>query len=97
MGTRHASIGDVRGMGLLFGVEFVTDRASRTPDAALADHCMQWMRAERRVLVSTDGPHNNLIKMKPPLCFTPENGEELAEAIDAALDAYSRGVDYSRR
>ena len=58
---------------------------------------MQWMRAERQVLVSTDGPHRNIIKMKPPICFTPENGEALAAAIDDALTAYASGVDYSRR
>ena len=96
LAAKHECIGDVRGMGLLFGCEFVTDRATREPDARLADHCMQWMRAERQVLVSSDGPHRNIIKMKPPICFTPENGETLAAAIDDALDAYARGVDYSR-
>ena len=97
LAEKHASIGDVRGMGLLFGCELVLDRSTREPNARLADHCMQWMRAERQVLVSTDGPHRSVIKMKPPLCFTPENGETLAAAIDDALTAYASGIDYSRR
>jgi 4-aminobutyrate aminotransferase-like enzyme len=92
----HACIGDVRGMGLIFGCEFVKDRVTREPDARLADHCMQFLRAERNVLVSTDGPHRNLIKMKPPICFTRTDAETLAQAIDDALNAYASGIDFSR-
>ena len=47
---KHAYIGDVRGLGLLFGVEFVRHPATRQPFAELADYVMQWMREHRQVL-----------------------------------------------
>lgn len=84
---RHSAIGDVRGMGLLIGVEFVTCRETREPDAAMARHVMHWMRDHANVLVSTDGPHRNVVKIKPPLCFSKEDGEHLARALDGALAA----------
>ena len=84
---KHENVGDVRGMGLLFGVEFVKDKASREPDAPMARHVMHWLRDHANVLVSTDGPHRNVIKIKPPLCFSKEDGEHLAKALDGALTA----------
>ena len=87
---RHAPIGDVRGMGLIFGVEFVKDRATREPDADCAEHVMNHCRTHAGVLVSTDGPHRNVIKIKPPLPFTREDGEAVAAAIDHALLDYAR-------
>ena len=80
-------IGDVRGMGLIFGVEFVKDRETREPDAETAAHVMHWARTHANVLVSTDGPHANIIKMKPPLCFSRKDGEVLVAAIEGALRA----------
>ena len=52
LSAKHRPIGDVRGMGLLLGIEFVADRESRVPDADCAYYVMQWMRAHRNVLVS---------------------------------------------
>jgi len=85
--TKHEAIGDVRGMGLLFGFEFVKDRATREPDPNAARHVMHWMRDNANVLVSTDGPYRNVIKVKPPLCFTKADGERLAAALDGAMAA----------
>lgn len=85
---KHAKIGDVRGRGLIFGVEFVTDRATREPDAACAEHVMNHCRTHSSVLVSTDGPHRNVIKMKPPMCVTRADGDALVAAIDNALADY---------
>jgi 4-aminobutyrate aminotransferase-like enzyme len=70
----HPAIGDVRGMGLMFGVEFVQDRSTRTPDPLVAAYVMQRMKS-LGVLVSTDGPNRNVVKMKPPLCFSEDDGE----------------------
>lgn len=88
LALRHEAIGDVRGMGLLIGIELVKCRATREPDADAAHHVMQWMRVHRNVLVSTDGPHRNVVKIKPPLCFSLADGETLASALDAALQTY---------
>jgi ethanolamine-phosphate phospho-lyase len=82
--SRHPRIGDVRGRGLLVGVEFVQEGGQRVPDAELAAFVMRHMRAAG-VLVSTDGPHRNVIKIKPPLCFSEEDAHTLAEAMESAL------------
>ena len=74
-------------MGLIFGVEFVADRATRAPDPALAEHVMNHARTHAGVLVSTDGPHRNIIKMKPPLCFGRADADTLVAAIDHALES----------
>ena len=86
---KHDKVGDVRGEGLLIGVEFVQDKASREPDADVATYVMNWLRDHANVLVSTDGPHRNVIKIKPPMCVSVDDGEHLANAIDAALCSLS--------
>jgi len=80
----HAAVGDVRGLGLFVGVELVRDRATREPDGRLAGLVANRMR-DRAVLVSTDGPHHNVIKIKPPLVFTETDADTLVDAMDAAL------------
>jgi 4-aminobutyrate aminotransferase-like enzyme len=90
LALKQPSIGDVRGMGLLLGVELVKDRTTREPDPDAASFAMQWMRSYQNVLVSTDGPHRNVIKVKPPMKFTVDDGKTLTAALDAALDAFAR-------
>ena len=80
----HPRVGDVRGKGLLFGVEFVEDKTTRQPDALTAAYVMQRMKSQG-VLVSTDGPERNVAKMKPPLCFTKTDADTLVAAMDFAL------------
>ena len=63
----------VRGLGLFIGVELVTDKASRTPDGKLASVVANEM-ALRHVLISTDGPHHNVLKLKPPIPFSVDDG-----------------------
>jgi 4-aminobutyrate aminotransferase-like enzyme/Ser/Thr protein kinase RdoA (MazF antagonist) len=82
---RHPLIGDVRGLGLFIGVELVRDRASLTPAAAQASYVANRMR-ERGVLLSTDGPLHNVLKIKPPLAFDAANADELVATLDAVLD-----------
>jgi len=77
-------IGDVRGQGLFLGVEFVKDRLPNKPDRELAGLVKNKLR-ERFILVSTDGPDDNVIKMKPPLCFSKENAREVVENMRTIL------------
>lgn len=81
---KYACIGDVRGLGLFLGVELVTDTASLTPAGELAAHIVNRMK-ERGILLSTDGPHRNVIKIKPPLVFTRENCDFLACHLDSVI------------
>ena len=69
LAARHEVIGDVRGHGLFVGVELVSDRSTKEPAGDVADRVADAMR-DRGVLVSTDGPHHNVLKIKPPLVIT---------------------------
>lgn len=82
--TRREPIGDVRGAGLFVGFELVRDRATRQPDAALASELVN-RAAEQGVLLSTDGPDHNVIKMKPPMVFSAADADRLVETVDAIL------------
>jgi len=80
----HKLIGDVRGSGLFIGFEFVKDRLTLEPDTELANKVKNELR-NRNVLVSTDGLHDNVIKSKPPLCFTQENVDEVIVKLEKIL------------
>jgi len=77
-------IGDVRGPGLMIGVEFVTDRASRAPDGARAD-AVAARAAEEGVLLLTCGLHHQVIRWIPPLDVTVPEIEEALSAFERAL------------
>lgn len=79
----HPCIGDVRGSGLFLGIEIVKP-GSKDPDTHLAQTIKNELR-NRFVLVSTDGPHDNVIKTKPPLIFNQENSQEVVDKMDSIL------------
>jgi 4-aminobutyrate aminotransferase-like enzyme len=81
---RHPLIGDVRGLGLFLGVELVLDRATREPAPLHAAYAVERMR-EEGVLLSTDGPDRNVLKIKPPLCFTAADADLLVAKLDRVL------------
>jgi 4-aminobutyrate aminotransferase-like enzyme len=83
---RHNWIGDVRGMGLLIGVEFVRDRQTLVPAGAETERVLNHMR-ENLVLVGREGPHGNVLKIRPPLVFQNEHANILVDALDKALAA----------
>ena len=60
---RRKIIGDVRGIGLFIGIELVRDRKNRTPATAEATHVVSRMK-EEKILISSDGPDNNILKLK---------------------------------
>ncbi|HET6910435.1 MAG TPA: aminotransferase class III-fold pyridoxal phosphate-dependent enzyme [Mycobacteriales bacterium] len=84
LATKHEVIGDIRGRGLFLGVDLVTNRDSSEPATELATHLVGALR-EQGLLVSTEGPGHNVLKLKPPLPFTESDADELLEAIDRAL------------
>jgi 4-aminobutyrate aminotransferase-like enzyme len=79
-GLEHEIIGDVRGSGLFLGIELVKDRGTLEPAAADASRVVNGMR-ERGILAGTDGPHHNVIKLRPPLCFTKEDADRVVEVL----------------
>jgi 4-aminobutyrate aminotransferase-like enzyme/Ser/Thr protein kinase RdoA (MazF antagonist) len=72
--SEFSSIGDVRGQGLFLGIEFIDNKGQ--PDTKIAQQLKNQLK-ENFILVSTDGPHDNVIKTKPPLCFTKENVDQV--------------------
>jgi 4-aminobutyrate aminotransferase-like enzyme len=86
--ARHATVGDVRGRGLFLGVELVVDRdapaPSLAPSRAVARYAVGRMK-EKGILLSTDGPDDNVLKIKPPLCFSTEDADRVVEALDEVL------------
>jgi 4-aminobutyrate aminotransferase-like enzyme len=82
--TRHMLIGDVRGRGLFFAVEMVRDRANREPAGAETKRIVNAMR-ERGVLISRIGPHDNILKIRPPMPFSTEHADLLLGTLDAVM------------
>lgn len=80
-------VGDVRGHGLFQGIEFVRTRTgpSLEPYPELAKFVVDFLRY-RRVIVSRDGPDENVVKVKPPLVFSKENVDTLVDAMVEALE-----------
>ncbi|HET7902146.1 MAG TPA: aspartate aminotransferase family protein [Candidatus Nanopelagicales bacterium] len=78
----HASIADVRGAGLFTGVELVHDDGTEDGDLTLAVvNALQ----RRHVLVATGGLHNNVLKVRPPLCFSDADADRFVTELDAIL------------
>ncbi len=75
-------IGDVRGSGLFLGFELVYPDLA--PAAAPAKYLKDRMR-ELGFLLSTDGPDDNVLKIKPPLCFSAANAEQLTDYLQKVL------------
>jgi 4-aminobutyrate aminotransferase / (S)-3-amino-2-methylpropionate transaminase / 5-aminovalerate transaminase len=78
------AIGDVRGLGAMLAIELVTDRASKAPDAALAQRVIDRAR-ERGLLLLKCGPHKNVVRLLPPLTATDEEMTAGLAKLDAAV------------
>ena len=83
---RHPVIGDVRGEGLLLGVELIEDPQTRTPAAGRADQVVEAMR-DRGILLGTTGPAGNVLKIRPPLVFHRDHADLLLDTLAEVLAA----------
>jgi alanine-glyoxylate transaminase / (R)-3-amino-2-methylpropionate-pyruvate transaminase len=81
---KHPLIGDVRGLGLMLGVELVTDRKTKEPATAQTRHLLELAR-ERHLLLGKGGIHNNVLRIKPPLCITKDDAEFLVATLGESL------------
>ncbi|XP_065489453.1 ethanolamine-phosphate phospho-lyase [Caloenas nicobarica] len=81
---KHPLVGDIRGVGLFVGVDLVKDQQMRTPATAEALHLIYKLK-EHQILLSADGPHRNVLKFKPPMCFSMEDAKHVVETMDALL------------
>src|ERR1044072_2672027 len=78
---RHEIISDVRGSGLFLGVELARDREPATSEAARIVNQLR----ERGILLGTDGPHHNVIKIRPPMPFSEADADLLLTTFEATL------------
>lgn len=103
-------VGDVRGCGLFVGLELVRvsdsdqiTRAAMRPATAEAQAIVTRMKSRHHILISADGPDTNVLKLKPPMVFSMQNGAEFirglreclvwtAERAAAVADASAAGV-----
>jgi len=81
---KYECIGDVRGLGLMLGVEFVESRSTGKADAALRDRIE--MECFNRGLIIL-GCGTSVIRWSPPLILTKENADVALEIFDAAIAA----------
>jgi len=99
-------IGDVRGVGLFAGIDMVTDTQKRTPATDLAQRILMTMR-QKHVCLSSEGPYGNIIKIKPPICFSKADVDEMVTKLDETIgekttdandtDEKSKSKDASRK
>jgi len=73
-------IGDVRGSGLFIGVELVRDRDTLEPATTEASDVVNRLR-EEGILIGTDGPHHNVLKIRPPMPFNAEDADVLVSTL----------------
>ena len=81
---KFSIIGNIRNSGLFFGVDLVNDLHSKTPATEQAHKTINQMK-DQGVLISRIGKHDNILKMRPPICFSKENADFLIENLDIAL------------
>jgi 4-aminobutyrate aminotransferase-like enzyme/Ser/Thr protein kinase RdoA (MazF antagonist) len=81
----HALIGDVRGCGLFLGLDLVKNRETREPAPLQASYIVNRLR-ECGILTGTDGPHHNVIKLRPPLVFSHADAELFVRVLEEVLD-----------
>ena len=84
LARQHPLIGDVRGAGLFIGVEMVRDRSTLEQATEETAAIVNRMR-DLGVLVGVDGPHSNVLKIRPPLVFDERHALQLTDALDRAL------------
>ncbi len=85
---KHALIGEVRGLGLMLGVELVVDRASKEPASAECADVLE-LAKERGLLVGKGGLQGNTLRIKPPMCLTRDDADYIIACLDEALTIVS--------
>lgn len=85
MASKYDCIGDVRGLGMIFGIEFVKNRTTKEPNPEIADKLVTELR-ERLILINTTGIHGNILKIRPILIFSKENADYFLAQFEAAMD-----------
>jgi alanine-glyoxylate transaminase/(R)-3-amino-2-methylpropionate-pyruvate transaminase len=89
LARRHRLVGDVRGMGLMLGMELVRDRGTKEPAKEETLAVMEHAR-EMGVLLGKGGLDGNVLRIKPPMCLTVADADFALEVLDVALGRVER-------
>ncbi|WP_227369467.1 aminotransferase class III-fold pyridoxal phosphate-dependent enzyme [Halomonas sp. M20] len=87
LASNFARVGQVRGQGLFIGVEIIDGPSTLAPDKATAKRICHYLRLNG-VLLSTDGPDDNVLKIKPPLAIQREDVDNFLTKLEASFDLY---------
>jgi alanine-glyoxylate transaminase / (R)-3-amino-2-methylpropionate-pyruvate transaminase len=82
--AQHRLVGDIRGMGLMLGIELVKDRESRLPATTETLEVLEMCR-EQGVLLGKGGLTGNVLRIKPPMCITADDADFAIDVLDRAL------------
>eukprot|EP00941_MAST-03F_sp_MAST-3F-sp1_P005280 g5280.t1 len=85
-GSQHGMwLGDIRGSGLFIGIEFVKNRKTLEPATSLTSVLCTRLKDKFHILTSIDGPHNNVLVVKPPLCFNCQNVDYFVKSMATVM------------
>jgi 4-aminobutyrate aminotransferase-like enzyme len=84
LAVRYECIGDIRGSGFFLGVDLVINRKTREPAPELAFRVVNGLR-DKGVLTGSIGPHENVLKLRPPMVFSRENADYFLNTVDGVL------------
>ncbi len=88
---KHEQLGDVRGMGLVWGLEIVTDAKSKTPDPDLTRRIIYNAFLRGLCMIAPIGLYKNVIRVAPPLVITKEEAYESLDIFESAFEAALQG------
>lgn len=88
LAEKHELIGDVRGLGLMLGVELVNDRVSKQPATQAAAEVLE-LAKERGLLLGKGGLYGNTLRIKPPMCINEDDADFMLEVLDESLNLVS--------
>jgi alanine-glyoxylate transaminase / (R)-3-amino-2-methylpropionate-pyruvate transaminase len=91
LADRQPLIGEVRGLGLMLGVELVRDRATKEPASTEAVEILELVK-ERGLLIGKGGLHGNTLRIKPPMCLTKDDADFLVDCLDEVLTLVTRNA-----
>ncbi|MHA2107065.1 MAG: aspartate aminotransferase family protein [Candidatus Hodarchaeales archaeon] len=81
---KYSIIGDIRGLGLMIGIELVKDRSTKEPAIKKAKEAVSLM-LKNGVIIGLGGIHTNVLRLQPPLCITEPQAEKVLSKMDTAL------------